>query len=97
MLDAENHVVQQSNLRTHYLKWARVFTGGWQHLDNKVGPTGSLLCLFRLWKSHLRHGTGSLWPSSALLHLSQAMHLGEQELHLFPTLAPSVQSWEKEL
>lgn len=83
MLDAENHVVQQTSLRTHRLMdqcdvvpkvvkalhWRVAASSECNHSDNKGGPTGSFFSVLGYWKSHLSHGTGSLWPSSALLPL----------------------------
>lgn len=113
MLDAENHVTQQTSLRTHRLMdqcdvvpkvgkalhWRVAASMSSTIWITREGRQDLFSAILDCWKSHLSHGTGSLWPSSALLPLCRAIHLREQELQLFPMLdlAPSIQPWENEL
>lgn len=113
MLDAENHVAQQTSLRTHRLMdqcdvvpkvgkalhWRIAASMSSTIWITREGQQDLFSAILDCWKSHLSHGTGSLWPSSALLPLCRAIHLREQELQLFPMLdlAPSIQPWENEL
>lgn len=113
MLDAGNHVAQQTSLRTHRLMdqcdvvpkvgkalhWRVAASMSSTIWITREGQQDLFSAVLDCWKSHLSHGTGSLWPSSALLPLCRAVHLREQELQLFPMLdlAPSIQPWENEL
>lgn len=113
MLVAGNHVAQQTSLRTHRLMdqcdvvpkvgkalhWRVAASMSSTIWITREGQQDLFSAVLDCWKSHLSHGTGSLWPSSALLPLCRAIHLREQELQLFPMLdlAPSIQPWENEL